>query len=395
MMIDEPRKLLLVGDKTRVKSFAWGNSRRTFKRALPTHTLDSRRFEGPILTLPNGTILRAGRAAVAVWVIDQLDTHGSKGNSLVGKRLNIDEYDEELDECAPIDESGGTPRASHIFFSDEPTLEPDLWERLPDSSTVVCAESYSDSEGSRSCLTIDFEHNGKTVTVFKGHRDTISDFSTNTADPRAFLTACRDGYARLFDIRQPYPVIEFKAGHQYDCRSVALAYPDDIPTVFTGTDRREQVKVWDVRARACIYELATGNNRIGSLSWDAAGNSLFAYTSCDYKNKSRSYQYRQADIPRRGDASHPNNTSQSSKLRCWPRQAWHTEDYFEYAFDAGEDRVYRYAFKEEPDRYILPEYGNAEEDSYTIKGYNDEDSDMGYGHNSDDEDYDEDDFDDY
>ncbi|KDN48380.1 hypothetical protein RSAG8_02972, partial [Rhizoctonia solani AG-8 WAC10335] len=394
--MDETRKLILVGDKTRVKSFAWGNSRRTFTKALPTHTLDSARFEGPILTLPNGTILRAGRAAAAVWVIDQLDTHGPKGDTRIGKELDIDEYDEELDMCPDIDDSGGTPRASHIFFNDEPTLEPDLWERLPDSSTVICAEPYSNSEGSRSCLLIDFGHNGKTVAVVKGHRDTVSDFSTSTADPRAFLTACHDGYARLFDIRQPYPVIEFQAGHQYDCRSVALAFPDGIPIVFTGTNHREKIKVWDVRAKACIYELATGNNQVKSLSWDAESNSLFAYTSCGYKDKSRSYQYRQADIPQRKRASHPNNTSQGSKPRCWPRQAWHAEDYFEYAFDAGEDQIYRYTFKEEPNRYILPEYGNAKEDSYTIKEYDDdEDSEMAYGRNSDDDDFDEGDFDDY
>ncbi|KAG8729926.1 hypothetical protein FRC11_007719 [Ceratobasidium sp. 423] len=163
--------------------------------------------------------------------------------------------------------------------------------------------------------------------------------------------------------------------------------------IFTGTDRREQIKAWDVRATACIYELATGNNRVNSLAWDAEHDSLFALTSCSY-DRSGSYAYRQADIPQRRGASHPNNMHQDSKPRCWPRQAWHAEDYFEYAFDAGEDRVYRYAFKEQPDRYVLPEYGKAKEDSYTLNRYDDEDSYMAYDRNSDD-DFDEDDFDDH
>ncbi|CAE6507075.1 unnamed protein product [Rhizoctonia solani] len=385
MAMDETRKLLLVGDKFRVKSFTWGDSRRTFKQALPTHTLDSKRFEGPILTLPNDTILRAGRGAVATWNIDNLETHGPKGSTLVGRRLDIDEYDEELDMCPDIDESSGIPRASHIFFNDEPTLEPDLWERLPDSSAVICAEPYSNSEGCRTCLSIDFEHNGRTVAHFKGHRDNISDISTSSADSRVFLTSCHDGRARLFDIRRSYPVIEFKAGHKYDCQSVALAHPDGIPIVFTGTDRREQIKVWDVRATACIYELATGNNCTNSLAWDAKHDSLFAFTSCSYKDKSGSYTYRQADIPQRQSASHPNNMRQDSNPRCWPRQAWHAEDYFEYAFDAGEDRVYRYTFKEQPDRYVLPEYGKAKEESYTLNNY-EEDSYMAYDRDSDDDD---------
>ncbi|KAH7332735.1 hypothetical protein B0J17DRAFT_771518 [Rhizoctonia solani] len=373
--MDEARKLILIGDKTRVKSFAWGSSKRTFKQALPTHTLDSKRFEGPILTLPNGTILRAGRAAAAVWVMDQLDTHGPKGDSLIGSELDIDEYDEELDMSPDTDTSSGTPRASHIFFSDEPTFEPNLWERLLNSSTVICAEDYSNSEGRRSCLAIDFKHNGKTVTVFKGHQDTVADFSTSAANPRVFLTACHDGYARFYDMRRPYPVMEFKAGHKYDCKSVALSHPDGILIIFTGTDDREQIKVWDVRASACMYELATGNNIVNSLSWDSKHNSLYAYTSCGHK--SRSYAYREANIPQRKRTSHPNNIVQGSKLRCWPRQACHVEDHFEYAFDAGDDRVYRYAFKENPNRYVLPDYGKAKQESYIIDDGDDEDSETG------------------
>lgn len=65
--------------------------------------------------------------------------------------------------------------------------------------------------------------------------------------------------------------------------------------------------------------------------------------------------------------------------KCWPAPAWHFEDYYEYPFDSGNHRIcksarqlftewrhlqwfgdpVRYAFKENPDTSVLPEYGDA------------------------------------
>jgi hypothetical protein len=58
-----------------------------------------------------------------------------------------------------------------------------------------------------------------------------------------------------------------------------------------------------------VYELATGNNAVVSMTWDAAQNALYAATECGYD----SY----------GD-------------EAWPKQAFHTKNYFGYAFNAGE-----------------------------------------------------------
>ena len=36
------------------------------------------------------------------------------------------------------------------------------------------------------------------------------------------------------------------------------------------------MKAWDIRARAAVYELATGNNAVRALSWDAKRSALYA-----------------------------------------------------------------------------------------------------------------------
>jgi len=66
-------------------------------------------------------------------------------------------------------------------------------------------------------------------------------------------------------------------------------------------------------------------------------------------------------------ASDNEEDSDDGDERCWPTDAWHGEDAFEYTFDAGEHRIYRYAFKENPDTSVVPEYGDAtreENDNY-------------------------------
>jgi hypothetical protein len=41
---------------------------------------------------------------------------------------------------------------------------------------------------------------------------TVCDFSTGDGDANALLTAAADGYLRLFDFRQPLPVLTFDVG---------------------------------------------------------------------------------------------------------------------------------------------------------------------------------------
>ena len=162
--------------------------------------------------------------------------------------------------------------------------------------------------------------------------------------------------------------------------------------VFTGTSRVQQIKVWDIRARAAVYELATGNNEVNSLAWDPKHNTLFAATECAYMDMA-GYRHgyrpgtkfemnlgqpstRTKKKPKRGEVVEDDDDYE----KCWPAPAWHFEDYYEYPFDSGDHRVckllwrlrdemkaltlwycvlVRYAFKQDPDTAILPEYGDA------------------------------------
>lgn len=132
-----------------------------------------------------------------------------------------------------------------------------------------------------------------------------------------------------------------------------------ILAVFTGTGKAEQIKVWDVRARTPVYELATGNNGVASLVWDAERNSLYAATETSYMDRlGNHHDYRRAKIPKRDSAPQPSEVvveddDQDDEFedvdddeddfdgneRCWPKGAMHNEDYFGYTFDAGEHRI--------------------------------------------------------
>lgn len=122
--------------------------------------------------------------------------------------------------------------------------------------------------------------------------------------------------------------------------------------VFTGTRKAQHVKVWDVRARAAAYELATGNNRVTSLAWDASRNTLYASTECvfvdtlgyhhNYRPGTKCEMNLGAPRPERrngGRSRREEKEDDDDYEKCWPEKAWHFEDYYEYAFDSGDHRV--------------------------------------------------------
>lgn len=93
--------------------------------------------------------------------------------------------------------------------------------------------------------------------------------------------------------------------------------------------------MWDVRARAAVCEFATGNNAVQSLAWDSKRNCLYAATECNYMDRhGYRHGYRRAKIPRGGNDD--DDDDDDFEERCWPSEAWHGEDYYEYAYDAGE-----------------------------------------------------------
>ncbi|CAE6460958.1 unnamed protein product [Rhizoctonia solani] len=368
--IDDSRRLIFVGDNNRVKSYKWGSAEEIHEEPLPVHTLDSGSAKGPMIMLPNGSLARAGKGGASVFDIKVLPTHGPDGDAIIGK--TIQEFDTWRDEEDEIERSSGSLPSSHIKFFDDPNFEPHLWQPLISApSTVLCAERARRS-GVYDCVGIDLE-TGKTTSYYLGHGDEITAFSVSPTDPQLFLTACGDGFARLFDLRRPLPVTTLDAcGLQEGCEAATLVMPDGIPTVFTGTTKSEQIKLWDVRARACVYELSTGNNTVESLAWDAHNNCLYAATKCNYMDRlGNHHDYRYAKIPKSQRSNQgvddedddedddDDDEGATDGERCWPKDAWHTEDYFGYLFDAGDHSIIRYAFKEDPSPSVVPLYGNA------------------------------------
>ncbi|KEP47054.1 WD40 domain protein [Rhizoctonia solani 123E] len=368
--IDDARRLIFVGDNDRVKSYEWGSTEEVHDEPLPVHTLDSRSAKGPMIVLPNGSLARAGKGGASIFDIQALPTHGPDGDAIIGKVIQI--FDTWRDEEDEIERSSGSLPSSRIKFFDDPNFEPNLWEPLISApSTVLCSEKARRS-GVYDCVGIDLE-TGKTVSYHLGHGDEITAFSVAPSDPQLFLTACGDGFARLFDLRHPLPVVTVDAcGLKESCEAATLVMPGGIPTVFTGTSKSEQIKLWDIRARACVYELSTGNTMVESLSWDAHNNCLYAATQCSYMDRlGNHHDYRYARIPKsqrsiqgvdeedEEDEDDEDDEAATDGERCWPKDAWHTEDYFGHLFDAGDHSIIRYKFKEDPISSVVPLYGNA------------------------------------
>jgi len=121
--------------------------------------------------------------------------------------------------------------------------------------------------------------------------------------------------------------------------------------------------MWDPRARAMVYELATGNNGVASLAWDAPRSTLYAATECNYMDRmGNHYDYRPAKIPgsRRGippekkskmvgegddgddeewEDEDEDEDEDYDGDEFWPSKASHKETHFGYAFDSGEHRL--------------------------------------------------------
>ncbi|CAE6443774.1 unnamed protein product [Rhizoctonia solani] len=351
--IDDDRRLIFIGDGKRVKSYEWGTAEADYRNPLPVHTLDSGNAEGPIAILSNGTVLRTGKGTANVWKIDDLPTHDGQG--IIGNKIKIDGHTWR-DDPNNVELSSGSSPSSQITYRGILDFEPTLWKPLVSSaSTLICAEyEREDADGTFTCVGLDLE-TGRSTSKYFGHQSDISEISICASQPQAFLTGCHDGNARLFDVRQQNPALVLRAGQSDDfCEGAALAHPDGIPIIFTGTRKGEAIKMWDARAQASpIYDLSTGNNAVQSLAWDANNNTLYAATECLYHDRvGTSRGYREAATPQ-------GQTHDSRHFRCWPRAARHKEDYFGYMFDAGEHRIFRYIFKNSPNVDVLPKYGNA------------------------------------
>ena len=440
------RKLILLADDERIKSFSFepDQAGKMPKRPPNVHTMRSgRAFDGPIVMLPNGCIVRSGKGKMAIWNLDGLETHQDNPGKLIGEgRLSLADSStgQRTVELSP----GSVPHVT-VPFADDPHSAPAVLHLHAPSRHLLCGEEAG--AGRHACTAVDIEQGGRRVARFLGHGGAVERIATSAGDPWLFATAGGDGYARLFDVRRPLPVLTFDTGMQREaCADIVLVHPDGIPSeyrlmpcfadallttrpppvaaLFTGGELTHQVKMWDIRAEECVYELSTGNNAVAGLAWDDARAALFVATECGYANRMGVRTgYRRARVPHwatskavmqeykaaksgavseaaygagRGvdypdlydaylsdaeesedddDEEDDVDEAYSVDMR-WPQKCFHKENFFGYAYDAGEhvlrtcsllSSVYvctdsaharspsvRWQFKENPDISQLP-----------------------------------------
>jgi len=298
-----------------------------------------------MIMLSNGRLARAAsRGKIGIWSLDDLPTHGSSGTDRIGGRINLD--DTWRDELSEIEDSAGSSPQTAITLPDDlKELPINVWNTHPSKSgTLFCGQ-----ESLHALAMVDLERGGILSSKFLGHGGRITGITTSpTADPNVFCTGCDDGLARLFDVRQQLPVLTVEGDPNDGSCCATFVHPDGIPVIFTGARRRSEcIRTWDVRARAAVYELATGNNAVDGLAWDSTRNTLYALTSClgvdrmGYHHDYRPANFREGNeaTDEDGDEDDDEDDDEGDDDRYWPGKAYNPELYFEYGFDAGEHRV--------------------------------------------------------
>ena len=234
--MDTPHKLAFIADSYRVKSFYWGlQGEASIKGWTPTrgtnvHTLDSRSHDGPLVMLSDGRLVRAGSGSFALWDLDKLATH--EGGRRVGRgKFDVDSWRDDSEE---IENSTGSKPTSTIKLAGEGgTFAPATLALHEPSGFMLAGENARKTPGRYGCYALDLANDGKKVARYLGHGGFVEAFSISSGDANVFATGCSDGYARLYDVRHPTPVITLDAGKSGEfCSAVQLIHPDGVPGTF-------------------------------------------------------------------------------------------------------------------------------------------------------------------
>ncbi|EKM58421.1 uncharacterized protein PHACADRAFT_140342 [Phanerochaete carnosa HHB-10118-sp] len=367
IVLDDARQLLFVADFDRIKSYSFAPATR--KRAV--HTLKADTHTGPLTVLPNGRILRAGVGSALVWNVDELETHypgEGKEYTKIGEGTYKGFENSWREEDCKKEKSIGSTAHTTLTFA-ESGYTPGIWRLHAPSGNMLCAEDTREVDRFE-CVSLDLEHGGKVAARYLGHAAQVEQISTSAEEPNTFLTACEDGHARLYDMREPLPTLTIDGEAQNGPMDAALfVHIDGLPAVFTGGTTTQSIRLWDIRAKKVVYELSTGNNHVRSLAWSATDTTLYASTMCEYADRMGGlHGYRKARIPKRkkpeseqadededeemdvvdeddddeyedeDDNSDPDLMEYYDTVR-WPKQAYHLEDFFGEVFDCGSDAL--------------------------------------------------------
>ena len=208
--LDPTRKLLYIADDQRIKSYQYGLDG-THEEHVAKHTLRSS-GKGPLALLNDGAkLLRAGKGVIDVWDIDAQPNHGDSGDRRIGKGKVSTEDSWREDDGAEIEISTGSKPTSTIQVQDR--LQISDWIAAPSGVSGHMLVNPDASMDSQRLWAVDINTGGVPITRYLGHSGAITQISTSPADdPNSFLTASRDGIARIYDVREPLPKLVFDVG---------------------------------------------------------------------------------------------------------------------------------------------------------------------------------------
>ncbi|KAK4705678.1 hypothetical protein P7C70_g521, partial [Phenoliferia sp. Uapishka_3] len=312
LCLDGIDDLVAVGDSSSLK---------TYRADEGVHTIDSRKYGGAMTFLQGGKKL--ARASAHQGVVGVWDLDGKKSGRLEGVTSSL------------------TLDSSIKGIS--------MWTPLVNSTDFICTsnETLGVSSG---IFELDWTTGQKRMR-YVGHGGTITGLSTAEGRENDFLTSCSDGVTRLFDRRTPQPTLSFaiKEAEEEGCAS-ALANIGGLPFVFAGGTRTEQISAYDARLPGKpFYSLATGNNAVRSMAWQASTNSLWAATEWMWADGSGAHH---------GGYRRPENVKAPPGCN-WPGTAYHNEKSFGYTFDAASHQLFRFTFKDAADPKVLPVWGQS------------------------------------
>jgi len=233
ILLDEERNLVFVADHKRIKSYRYKlpSGSDMPGKALRVHTMNSLDYTGPLALLQDGRFLRAGDGNIAVWELDKLQTHGETGKQIVGDKIEEKGFDTWRDDPEDIERSTGSGKSTMIKLEGYKDNGPEIftWHPHPSNANVMLC-GMNPRSANNFCHAYDLQAEGKIASRYLGHGGAAEGFSTVGSDPQVFLTRCEDGYARLYDVRHPLPVMTIAASKNLDPLTAAvLAKPDGIP----------------------------------------------------------------------------------------------------------------------------------------------------------------------
>lgn len=203
---DKHRQLLFAADFGRIKSYKWGSlSDDHPKKPLPVNTLNTSNHSGALYVVDGRSIWRAGACSVAIWNIDDLETYGPDGTSIIGREF--DTSYSSRDEDDEIEPSCGSSPHNTVPYAAK--FKIDCWSPHPQNPVTMFCASDTLENCNYSCCAVDVDQGGRVDSNYLSHRGAIGNLSTSPGDPNPPVPSCTDGYARIFDLRRPLPVMLF------------------------------------------------------------------------------------------------------------------------------------------------------------------------------------------